>query len=172
MRFPCETMTSHARPFPSRTAFAAAALIFAAVGAASGQAIGDTPIIRKGTGDTLPSANVVADDYSHLAGSERPPDHYPLVTPDGTIPVGELALHGRMRDRDEGWYATEDTVLLEARYDDDMSESEIDRLAHEEPVVAMNDPVETAPEDRAQPDAPETVRIVDVPSALAEEQQL
>ena len=32
----------------------------------------------------------------------RPPDHYPLVTPEGTIPVERLALYGVMRDRGDG----------------------------------------------------------------------
>lgn len=172
MRFLLEAMTERARPFPTKTAFAAAALVFAAVGAASGQAIGDTPIIRKGTGDTLPSANVVTDDYSHIANSERPPDHYPLVTDEGTIPVGELALHGRMRNRDQSWYADDGPVYLDAGYDDYLSAGEMDRLANGDPTPVSEAPTVSDPAAPARPDLPDTVRVVDIPSALAEGQSL
>ncbi|MBD3731002.1 MAG: hypothetical protein IE933_15025 [Sphingomonadales bacterium] len=44
----------------------------------------------------LPSHTASAAQYA-LASTDTP-DHYPLVTPQGTIPVADLAIHGRLRD--------------------------------------------------------------------------
>lgn len=169
-------MTEHSSPFPRRTAFVAAALVAAAVGAVSGQAIGDTPILRDRSEHFGPSANKHDAPAERSAETDRPPDHYPLVTPNGTIPVAELALHGRMRDRNDGWYAVEETVLFEASYDDDLSEAEIGRLARHTPLPEVDDRPAPSPRTVAErkpfEDAESGMRIVDVPAALDEAQDL
>ena len=164
-----EIMSKNDRPFPRLTAFIAAALVAGAVGAASGQAIGDTPILRGGSEQALPLAKTPYEAVEGQTETERPPDHYPLVTPDGTIPVAELALHGRMRDRDDGWYAVEEPVFLDAQYEDDFSEAEIDRLARPVPTVAevrIDQTPGPLPQPQQSDNAAEGVRIVDVSAAL------
>ena len=119
------------RPFPLKTAFAAAAIVCAAVGAVSGQAIGETPMMRGGTDETISSAGALATDHSRIANSEPLPDHYPLETPEGIIPVAELALHGRLRDRAGGFYASEEPAMLDSHYDYQLDEEEIEQLAED-----------------------------------------
>ena len=157
-------MTEKARPFPRKTAFFAAALVVGAVGAVSGQAIGDTPMLRGGVDDMLPEGSSFQSDFSDLAESEQPPDHYPLETPQGTIPVAQLALHGRMRDRDHGWYATEDPIVLEAQYASDPGEDEVVQPERTESPSDRSSS-EDAPVAHAQPVAGQA-RMIDVPAAL------
>ena len=76
-----------------------AVAIVGIAGAVSGATIGDSPVLTRGHSDTLPEAPIVrAGDNGRLA-AKSPPNHYPLKTPQGTIPVEELALRGRLRDR-------------------------------------------------------------------------
>ncbi|QZD91911.1 hypothetical protein K3162_10150 [Qipengyuania xiapuensis] len=109
-------------------------------GALSGAAIGDMRMIERSHTDTLPEAQMVRAGNSALQSGERPPDHYALETPEGTIEVGELALHGRMRNSTDGmWWEgrRERPVELSARYDDFYSEADAARLAREEALLAF-----------------------------------
>ncbi|MEZ5680583.1 MAG: hypothetical protein R3E14_04725 [Erythrobacter sp.] len=174
-------MTRPSHPSPRKTVLAAAALVAAALGAASGQAIGDTPILRADAKSALPSSGTGSMDYGQQAETELPPDHYPLVTPDGTIPVAELALYGRMRDHQDSWFATEEPLLLEARYQDELREDEIDRLARA-PASPMDASRAASPQigtlepelerDATSEPATGDLRILDVLDALAAEDRL
>lgn len=66
-------------------------------------------------------------------GKTRLPDHYPLVTPTGTIPVSQLALHGRLRDTLPHDVARAEPGPLDADYQWEIPEREIQRLERWEP---------------------------------------
>ena len=76
-----------------------AVAVVAIAGAVSGATIGDTPVLSQGLTETIPDAPIVSASNAKMRNTERLPDHYPLKTPNGTIEVAELSLHGRMRDR-------------------------------------------------------------------------
>ncbi len=129
---------------PARLAgyvFAGAILGAAGLGALSGSVIGESPILAQR--DAIPT---VAGDrepilYSPPAYREqrdRPPDHYDLETPSGVVPVSELALHGRLRDRQLICDDTPEAVALDADYTDMISDAEIERLASG-PALSISD---------------------------------
>lgn len=161
---------------PIKSLMIAGCLAVAAVGAVSGQAIGSTPMLRAETVDYLPSSSVTSGEFRSNGNVDRPPDHYPLVTPEGTIPVGELALHGRLRHRSGGWYGEEDVIILDANYPEDFSAQQLDRMAQAEPFpepqakqvasppLPLDEPVELADETGA--------KVVDIAKALSAEDSL
>lgn len=101
----------------------------AVAGAFSGSAIGSTPMLSNAA-STLPESPPPArGGASAPAVAASLPDHYPLVTPDGTIPVAELARHGRLRHAYADWDAPYDYAALAEGSDGQLSEAEIDRLA-------------------------------------------
>ena len=108
-----------------------------AAGALSGSAIGSTPILARSE-SMIPEAprNAGIGEF-RLDTRKPPPNHYPLVTPTGTIPVTELARHGRLRDE---WQAfgnhAEERTLLDADYGQELSDAEIDRLDRWQPSPA------------------------------------
>ena len=108
-----------------------------AAGALSGSAIGSTPILARSE-SMIPEAprNAGIGEF-RLDTRKPPPNHYPLVTPTGTIPVTELARHGRLRDE---WQAfgnhAEERTLLDADYGWELSDAEIDRLDQWQPSPA------------------------------------
>lgn len=114
-------------------------------GALSGSAIGSTPILDRGVATQIPEAarNAGVGDFK-LDSSDRLPNHYPLVTPNGTIPVAALAEHGRLRNARGGWRDNADLVALDADYGDLLSQSEIDRLEHWRPVPRRVSPSRTS----------------------------
>ncbi|MBO6767490.1 MAG: hypothetical protein JJ901_04180 [Erythrobacter sp.] len=122
----------------------AAALVLAVVtaGAVSGSAIGSTPMLQRSVASHIPEAppNAGVGDFK-LDTRKRPPDHYPLVTPTGTIPVAALASHGRLRDRRGGWGDQPDAIPLAATYADELAEDEVDRLARWQPAPRRTVPV-------------------------------
>lgn len=63
------------------------------------------------------------------------PNHYPLVTPSGTIPVAALALHGRLRGTREALWDDPGAIALRADYGDELRDHEIDRLANDREIV-------------------------------------
>lgn len=67
------------------------------------------------------------------SGKTRLPDHYPLVTPTGTIPVSQLALHGRLRDTLPRDVPLTEPVPLDADYQWEIPEREMQRLERWEP---------------------------------------
>ena len=131
------------RQGPSRAiAFFAVALCGTGIaGAMGGATIGASPImVERAEAVETPDARFV---IATASTPEKPlPDHYPLVTPDGTIPVEELALHGRFRDEYSG--AETNTVSLEADYDDFYDAGELDRLANG-PAIVSPSPSAEAP---------------------------
>lgn len=164
--------------FPYKPVFAVVALCFGAIGALSGKAVGSMPIIRDSTA-SLVSGTGPSGTGELSSGEKLPPDHYPLVTPEGTVPVAELALRGRMRDRGDGWYGADKVLLLDARYEDQLSDDQVEHLARAELVKPAadltsqsetTDAVETH-RDTASAPSVANVRIVDVRAALAGQEQ-
>jgi hypothetical protein len=81
-------------------------------GAFTGSAIGSAPIPQR-VGDTIPAAHSDRGvDAAERKTGEPRPDHYPLVTPAGTIPVAALAMHGRLRHTRTLWSDRPDYVPL------------------------------------------------------------
>lgn len=113
--------------------------LVAIVGAVSGASVGDSPILVRGHHETLPEARIVRAANADLRDTSRPPDHYPLETPQGTVEVAELALHGRLRDRGgDMWWEdrSEDRANMSAGYDFAANASP-ERIAHEERLLAF-----------------------------------
>lgn len=119
---------------------AGAVALITMAGALSGAAIGDSRILERDRYDTLPEAQVVTAGNAGLRTGERPPDHYPLKTPEGTIEVAELALHGRMRGSNDGvWWEERggDRVELAGEYGEFYASADAERLAREEALLAF-----------------------------------
>ena len=121
-------MTNSANINLARTGFAVALFGVVLGGMLTGEAIGETPMLQK-RGDEFAIPQAPAPQGSR---TERPntPDHYPLVTPEGTIPVAELAFHGRLREQRMDWFDQGDTVRLDADYDNFFDEADVDTLAN------------------------------------------
>lgn len=137
-------------------------------GALSGAAIGDTRILERNHADTLPEARIVKAGNEALRNGERPPDHYPLETPQGTIEVAELALHGRMRDSAAGmWWEDEreEAARLSSPRYDFYAEADADRLAREEALLAFTG---SSAEYQARRETPQRMTRAEAPMALAE----
>lgn len=114
--------------------FILGALAVGAAGALTGAAIGDLNPVDRGIGDDGQAFGRFASEAWAGSPAEQSslPDHYPLVTPEGTVPVEELALHGRLRDQ-RGWWEHDDGYMFEADYPDQLSDAEIERLAEWNP---------------------------------------
>ncbi len=70
-----------------------AGLACALGGAIAGNALGSTPVLDRPTLESFYQSH--ADAPVERATATPPlPDHYPLVTRDGTVPVGELGMRG------------------------------------------------------------------------------
>ncbi|WP_369026068.1 hypothetical protein [Qipengyuania sp. RANM35] len=162
-------MSTLSRPFPLKTTLGIAAITVAAIGAISGKAIGSTPMLMEDTASAVAGTRIDRDNFAAIAAEDRPPDHYDLVTPEGTIPVAELSLHGRLRGRSDSWWEGADPVMLDASYDDEFSDREIEQLALAEPVVRDQDvPAEQDHSGISTTGTNDgTVRIVDVSAAVA-----
>lgn len=72
--------------------FWGAGLACAMGGAVAGSALGSTPILDRPTLTSFYASH--ADAQAPGAARDTPPDHYPLVTRAGTVPVGELGQRG------------------------------------------------------------------------------
>ena len=165
------------RPIDRRWIAAPLLVAVAAAGALSGKAIGSVSMLRPS--DDRPAVSTperppLAPDRS---GQEPLPDHYPLVTPTGTVPVVALALHGRLRQTGERWSDVPDRVPLEAEAEAEweLSEAEIDHLAQWQPApsapprsrVAAASAQPAPPEPQAETIAPaETRRPVHATGAV------
>ena len=141
-------------------------------GAVSGAMIGESPVLKRGHIDSLPEAQMVMAGNDTMRSTKRPPDHYPLKTPKGTIEVAELALHGRLRDRggDMWWEGRSDARAdLDANYDFYGTASP-ERIAHERRLLAFTDGnAEFRQADRdAAPVAERRMTRAEAPMALAE----
>lgn len=74
-----------------------AGLACALGGAIAGNALGSTPILDRPTFGSFYQTHQGAE--WHEVDEESPPDHYPLVTRDGVVPVGELSMRGLYSQR-------------------------------------------------------------------------
>ena len=114
----------------------AAPAVFAVVcaGALGGSSIGSTTSLKKPT-KVLPdmSGNSAIGDYQP-SDSRKLPNHYPLVTPSGTIPVAELARHGRLRNSRNEWRGPFDESGVGTKQEWELDNNEIDRLADWHPA--------------------------------------
>ena len=146
-----------------------AVAVVAIAGAVSGATIGESPVLTRGHSDTLPQAQMVTAANEAMRNGKRPPDHYPLETPQGTIEVAELALHGRLRDRggDMWWEGRgEERAEMSAGYDFYETASP-ERIAHEERLLAFTGSTSrNMPSNSEQPRAQMT--RAEAPLALAE----
>lgn len=86
-------------------------------GAAGGTAINTRPLANASdTIDQLPEAPTLRDGATGPA--QALPNHYPLTTPEGTVPVTELAYHGRFRDTPRyGVHYEPDATIAYADYE-------------------------------------------------------
>lgn len=124
-------------------------------GAMSGEEIGSAPVIARHA-DPPPIA-VRAAEFDGAAGSttaRRLPDHYPLVTPSGTVPVAALASHGRYRDRHETGIEQPGQSGFDTPAEWEISADEIDRLEQWEPGPH---PAPRAPKSSEAPALAETL---------------
>lgn len=156
--------------------FAIASLTVAVIGAISGQAVGSSPMLQSATSAVAGTSAPDYEGFADIAQGERPPDHYPLVTPEGTVPVAELALHGRLRNKASSWWGDGQTVLMGADYGAKYaySDAEMEHLAHAEPVEAA---MATEPQEGPRGSGESTsthgsARVVDVAAALAAQDQI
>ncbi len=116
-------------PPPIDRRWFAAAIAVVVAGAVSGSAIGTAPMLDR-SDSSIPAASPRTEIGAFAFDRDQaPPDHYPLVTPTGTIPVAQLALHGRLRNARHGWWEEPAHVPLEAHYPDQLEEAEIEHLA-------------------------------------------
>lgn len=150
-----------------------AVALAAIAGALSGATIGDSRVLERSQDDTLPEARLIAASNQAMRDGRRLPDHYPLKTPDGTIEVAELALHGRLRDRGgDMWWQERNDDPVHARKDYDFYETASpERIAREQALLAFtggqaeghsNDIREPAPAGRTR------LSRAEAPMALAE----
>ena len=146
----------------------AALAVVAIAGAVSGEAIGDSPVLKADVQETLPDAQPMSATQLPSPSSKRPPDQYPLETPDGVIEVGELAMHGRLRDTPHAHWWRNANRDLGAQYEAQYDEADLARLAHEEALIAYTaQPPAPAPA-MEQVQAPQRVTRAEAPMALAE----
>ncbi|MBX7459097.1 hypothetical protein K3152_12630 [Qipengyuania sp. 1NDH17] len=151
-----------------------AVAVVAIAGAVSGATIGDSPVLKRGLTETMPEAPIVRASNSAMRDGKRPPDHYPLKTPDGTIEVAELSLHGRMRDRggDLWWEGRDDErAYMDAGYDFYETASP-ERIEHERRLLAFHGSENVQTQQQAAPPTGQPERTAmtraEAPMALAE----
>jgi hypothetical protein len=128
-------------------------------GAISGIAIGSASVVKRERVSIIEPAKDRGTGRFKRGYSEPLPNHYPLVTPNGTVPVAALATHGRLRNsRGSGWPDRTDHVPVDTGYEWAMSEAEIDRLEEWQPKPSAERrvPVETV----VRVHAPDKVRMV------------
>lgn len=143
------------RPIDPRWLAAPLLVVAALAGALSGKSIGSTPMLRQAAAPSPAGAPPAPPALADARAVAEPlPDHYPLVTPTGTIPVAALARHGRLRGTSDAWSDGADRAYLEAEADWALSEAEIERLAQWQPPRSA--PRTSAPQPVAAPARPAT----------------
>ena len=160
-----------------------AVALTAIAGAASGAAIGQSPMLKELASETaLPQTAAAAQATASREAPRQLPNHYPLETPQGTVEVAELALHGRMRDRggDLWWERRKsEPTAFDAEYDFYATASE-ERIARERRLAAFAGEAapRSAPRDVRQveapppPPQPDRVSRAEAPLALSEPVQM
>ncbi len=151
-----------------------AVAVVAIAGAVSGATIGESPVLKRGLTETMPEAPIVRASNAAMRDGKRPPDHYPLKTPNGTIEVAELSLHGRMRDRggDLWWEGRDDErAYMDAGYNFYDTASP-ERIEHERRLLAFHGEesirVQAAPAASQQARVEARLTRAEAPMALAE----
>ena len=116
-----------------------AVAMVAIAGALSGATIGESRMLAGGQGDNLPETQLVTASNQAMRDAKSLPDHYPLKTPEGTIEVAELALHGRLRDRggDMRWQDRNNEPDRAGDSYDFYETASPERIAHEEALLAF-----------------------------------
>lgn len=137
----------------------AATLVVAVAGAVSGAAIGTHQPLERGVGtDQIPEAGILPGAMTRSPMEKRPPNHYPLVTPKGTVPVADLALRSRLRNQPSSHWNTEDEYgPMDAEYADELSDNDIEQLVEWTPD-ANKSPDDTI--DSVRISTPDSVRHV------------
>lgn len=153
----------------------AGALVLAPItGGLAGQMISTDPIApATDISAILPERSTVAVANATPRTTPRLPDHYAMETPEGTVEVHELALHGRYRDRYDPyqhWQAeTEhELALLEAEWGDTATQTQ--QVAPTPAAKPKQEPAQIATVDVdlgvPEPQA-STFRVINVADELA-----
>ena len=159
-------MTNGATINLARTGFAVALFGVVLGGMMTGAGIGETPMLQK-RGHEFAIPQTPAPQMPRTA-KQNAPNHYPLVTPEGTIPVAELAFHGRLRDQRMDWFDQGDPARLDADYENFFDEADVETLANG-PAVTREKIKPSEVRDRAlSPRLAETSAVVvePLPGAL------
>ncbi|MBX7459791.1 hypothetical protein K3180_02170 [Qipengyuania sp. YG19] len=150
-----------------------AVVIVAIAGAVSGAMIGDSTVLKEGYSDTLPETPIIGASNDGLRNMASLPDHYPLKTPEGTIEVAELALHGRLHDRGGSIWREDrsnESAKLSAGYDFYKTASP-ERIAREGALLAYTggraERLDSSIEETGPP-ARQRITRAEAPMALAE----
>lgn len=137
-------------------------------GAAGGTSINTRPIANAAdTFASIPDAPIVR--FAGAQQTEALPNHYPMTTPEGTIPVEELAYRGRYRDTArymDAYYVPAEEARFE-NYEDWEAQSNDEHryrpatTAHVQPQM---EPVEVALADTEALPLPQPIDSNDVSS--------
>ena len=144
-----------------------AGLACALGGAVAGNALGSTPVLDRSTIATFYQTHESAEP---LAREGQPlPDHYPLVTLNGTVPVGELAMRGLYSQARYRAYAyAVDYVPSEVHVEEWQPNEDWRPQVTDEPL-AIGDP---APQPAVpESDAVEPLQLAAGPASIAGEGQ-
>ena len=147
----------------------AAVAVVAIGGAVSGAAIGDSPVLPRSSQETLPQAQVAFVPSSPRSSSERPPNHYPLKTQEGTVPVAELALHGRYRDtaHARSMMRAREAELRPAEYAGNYyDEAEVERLAYADAYTQRADQAQSMNSRYPDPQQADAARVQQTPAEV------
>jgi hypothetical protein len=146
------------------------ACAFASIaGAVGGATTNTTPIQNAGIGMDMIPDRPIAFDPSHSGLPDiAPPDHYPIVTPQGRIEVAELSTRGLYAQQRFGWRS--------ANYDAVPEPALVDEPAYDHWAQADTSPpaIVTAPMDapvepldlKAVQGRTEQHRVIDVAASL------
>ena len=158
-----------------------AALATAIVGGVvSGESIGATGMVKRGTQIDVASRSAPIEFRAHAAPHRQLPDHYTLETPEGRVEVGELALRGRLRDSHAGmrWEYEQDAAAADQRAYTlaDLGEARRAAVMREETLVAYTaqresmEPIGPAPRYEREPAPAQAKRLTraEAPLALAD----
>ncbi|WP_205958281.1 hypothetical protein [Qipengyuania sediminis] len=136
-----------------------AGLAVALGGALAGNALGSVPILDRSTLQTYYQSH---DDSMGEEPDEVLPDHYPLVTPEGTVPVAALS--------ERGLYSQARFRAFAHAYSGDPGPAPLpdypepaEAAAEARPVLAMAEDPPTA----AEAPAPAPLRLAAGPAAVA-----
>lgn len=143
-----------------------AGLACALGGAIAGNALGSTPVLDRSTIGSFYQAHETAP--GDQAQREPLPDHYPLVTRAGTVPVGELSMRGlysQRRYRALAYYA--DYVPTEAMLDDRRTEWQPMGYARaDEPIEPSSEAIARHDAERGSAEPAEALQLAGGPATV------